>query len=130
MGVRGSSLIAAVLAAAFLIGASGGSAAPQAARAGVFTGYAFDACTAPSTAALNAWLTSPYRAVGIYIGGVNRACQDGNLSATWVSSTLGAGWSLLPLYVGLQAPCVAQRRAAEDLDGDRDRGQPGPRRGK
>jgi len=106
--VRGSSLIAALLAAAVLIGASGSSAAPSAARAGVFTGYAFDACTAPSSAALNSWLASPYRAVGIYIGGANRACKDGNLSASWVASTLTAGWSLLPLYVGLQAPCVAQ----------------------
>jgi len=106
--VRGSSLIAAVVAAAVLIGASGSSAAPSAARAGIFTGYAFDACTAPSGAALNAWLASPYRALGIYIGGANRACKDSNLSATWVASTLNAGWSLLPLYVGLQAPCVAQ----------------------
>ncbi len=106
--MRGSSLIAAVVAAAVLIGSSGSSAAPQAARAGIFTGYAFDACTAPSSGALTAWLASPYRGLGIYIGGVNRACQDGNLSASWVSSTLGAGWSLLPLYVGLQAPCISQ----------------------
>jgi hypothetical protein len=106
--VRGSSLIAAVVAAAVLIGASGSSAAPRAASAGIFSGYAFDACTAPSSAALNAWLSSPYRALGIYLGGVNRACKDGNLSATWVASTLSSGWSLLPLYVGLQAPCVAQ----------------------
>jgi glycoside hydrolase-like protein len=108
MGVRGSSLIAAVVTAAVLIGATGSSAAPSAARAGVFSGYAFDACTAPSSAALSAWLSSPYRALGIYIGGVNRACKDGNLSAAWVSSTLSAGWSLLPLYVGLQAPCASQ----------------------
>ncbi len=106
--MRGSSLIAAVVAAAVLIGASGSSAAPSAARSGVFTGYAFDACTAPSSAALDAWLASPYRALGIYIGGANRACHDGNLSSTWVASTLSAGWSLLPLYVGLQAPCSSQ----------------------
>ena len=102
-------LIAAAVAAALLVGfGTNASAAPRAANAGVYTGYAFDACTAPSQAALNAWLVSPYRALGIYIGGVNRACGDGNLSATWVSSTLSAGWSLLPLYVGLQAPCVSQ----------------------
>jgi hypothetical protein len=102
-------LIAAAVAAALLVGVgSGASAAPQAASAGVFTGYAFDACAAPSQAALKAWLASPYRALGIYLGGVNRACADGNLSASWVSATLSAGWSLLPLYVGLQAPCVSQ----------------------
>ena len=59
----------------------------------------------------SAWSASPYRALGIYLGGVNRACKDGNLSASWVSSTLASGWSLLPLYVGLQAPCVSAKLA-------------------
>jgi hypothetical protein len=76
----------------------------------VFTGFGFDACTAPASATLNAWTASPYRALGIYLGGVNRACGDGNLSASWVSTTLASGWSLLPLYVGLQAPCISQTR--------------------
>jgi hypothetical protein len=62
--------------------------------------------------ALGAWLASPYRALGIYIGGVNRACPDGNLSAAWVASAEEGGWSLLPLYVGLQAPCVQQQDLA------------------
>ena len=102
-------LIALAVSVALLVGVSGGAdAAPGAASAGIFSGYAFDACTAPSQASLAAWLQSPYRALGIYIGGVNRACASGNLSATWVSQSLSAGWSLLPLYVGLQAPCVAQ----------------------
>ena len=77
-------------------------------RAGVFTGYAFDACRAPSTASLQAWSASPYRALGIYIGGVNRACAQPNLTPQWVQDTTALGWSLLPLYVGLQAPCVGQ----------------------
>jgi Domain of unknown function (DUF1906) len=117
-GVRGErgvgTLVAPVVVAFFaavaLMSASGGAAATQQARAGVFTGFGFDKCTAPSTAALDAWAASPYRAVGIYLGGVNRACADGNLSATWVSTTLSMGWSLLPLYVGLQAPCVGQAK--------------------
>jgi hypothetical protein len=107
-------LTAAAVAASLLVGfANGASAAPRAASAGVYTGYAFDACTAPSQAALKAWTASPYRALGIYIGGVNRACGDGNLSASWVASSLAAGWSLLPLYVGLQAPCVSQSGLAK-----------------
>ncbi|MDX6474930.1 MAG: hypothetical protein QOH95_441 [Gaiellaceae bacterium] len=109
--MRGGSLIAAALAA-FLVATAGGSAATQQARAQVFTGYGFDACTAPSTNALAAWSASPYRALGIYLGGVNRACADGNLSPSWVSTTVSMGWSLLPLYVGLQAPCVGQTRLA------------------
>jgi len=77
-------------------------------QAGVFTGFAFDACHAPATSSLQAWSASPYRGVGIYIGGVNRACSQPNLTPSWVQSTAGLGWSLLPLYVGLQAPCVRQ----------------------
>ena len=97
-----------VLAAVLLVLLpSSGTAANTDARAGIYTGYGFDACTAPSTAALSAWSASPYRALGIYLGGVNRACGDGHLNSSWVSSTLGSGWSLLPLYVGLQAPCVS-----------------------
>ena len=105
MSGRGVFLLA--LAAAVLVASSSGSAANRQARADVFTGYGFDACTAPSTASLNAWTASPYRALGIYLGGVNRACADGNLSASWVTTTLASGWALLPLYVGLQAPCVS-----------------------
>ena len=46
-----------------------------------------------------------YSAIGVYIGGQNMACDYGNLSASWVKSVHSMGWSLLPLYVGLQAPC-------------------------
>jgi len=105
--VRGAGVLAAALAAALVL-AIGGSAAPQLARAGIYTGYAFDACNAPSSATLAAWTASPYRALGIYIGGVNRACANTNLGPDWVAGTLTSGWSLLPLYVGLQAPCVTQ----------------------
>jgi hypothetical protein len=84
------------------------NAAGNSMRAGVFTGYAFDACKAPTTASLQAWAASPYRALGIYIGGTNRACAQPNLTPQWVQDTTALGWSLLPLYVGLQAPCVAQ----------------------
>jgi hypothetical protein len=109
--VRGRGVFLAVLAAALLAGSSG-SAAVRDAAPGIYTGYGFDACTAPSTSALDAWAASPYRALGIYLGGVNRACGDGNLSAGWVSSTLAQGWDLLPLYVGLQAPCVGNTKLA------------------
>ena len=90
-----------------------GTAANTAARAGVFTGFAFDACSAPSTNTMTAWIASPYRAVGVYIGGTNRACKQTNLTPTWVQSTLSMGWNLLPLYVGLQAPCVSQSGLAK-----------------
>ncbi len=72
--------------------------------ASVFTGLGFDVCSAPSSSAMSAWLGSPYRAVGIYIGGANRACSQPNLTTAWVHQQSAAGWRLIPTYVGLQAP--------------------------
>ena len=106
--VRRVGTVVLACAAACAVAVAGGAAATQQTKATVFTGYGFDTCHAPSLQTLTAWSASPYRAVGIYIGGVNRACGDGNLSASWVSGAVGQGWSLLPLYVGLQAPCVSQ----------------------
>jgi hypothetical protein len=83
------------------------SAAPWHATS-LYAGPGFDTCSAPSQATMQTWLASPYRAVGIYIGGVNRACPDGNLSAAWTTNVVASGWNLLPLYVGLQAPCISQ----------------------
>jgi hypothetical protein len=90
------------------------SAASVAAASGprTFTGMGFDACAAPSLATMQAWLASPYRAAGIYIGGSMRACPDGNLSASWVSQVSSMGWGLIPIYVGPQAPCVNQTNLA------------------
>ena len=75
-------------------------------RAGdpIYTGLGFDACSTPSASAMSAWGASPYRAVGIYVGGVNEACSQPNLSPSWVAQESAAGWVMLPIYVGLQAP--------------------------
>lgn len=69
-----------------------------------YTGLGFDACTAPSARSMSAWSSSPYRAIGVYIGGVNRGCTQPNLTASWVAEQSAAGWHLIPTYVGLQAP--------------------------
>jgi len=69
-----------------------------------YTGLGFDACTAPSKRSMSAWTGSPYRAIGAYIGGVNRGCSQPNLTASWVAEQTAAEWSLIPTYVGLQAP--------------------------
>ena len=53
---------------------------------------------------MRAW-KAKYSGIGVYIGGMNMACDYGNLSASWVKATHKMGWNLLPLYVGLQAPC-------------------------
>ena len=51
-----------------------------------------------------AWGSSPYRAIGVYVGGVNRTCKQPALTKGWVSAVSGR-WQLLPIYKGLQAPC-------------------------
>jgi Domain of unknown function (DUF1906) len=93
--------------------AGGGSAASGASTAAAFDGYAFDACNAPKLDTLNSWLASPYRALGIYVGGANRACSNTQLSAAWTSTAVATGWNLIPLYVGLQAPCVGRSDLAK-----------------
>jgi uncharacterized protein YraI len=70
-----------------------------------YAGLAFDTCTAPPVSAITAWKASPYRAVGIYFGGVNRTCAQPQLTPSWVSSVSRLGWKLLPIYKGLQPPC-------------------------
>ncbi|MEU5658439.1 glycoside hydrolase domain-containing protein [Streptomyces sp. NPDC047737] len=74
---------------------------------GSYLGKGFDACTAPSQAAMNAWqASSPYSAVGVYISGSFRGCAQPNLTASWVTSQTAAGWRLFPIDVGRQAPCT------------------------
>ena len=79
---------------------------------GSFTGYAFDACQAPSQDAMDVWLErSPYWGVGIYIAGDNRYCaEQHNLDADWVAQQTRKGWRLLPLTVGRQASCSVPKR--------------------
>ena len=83
-----------------------GDALARAATPGAeYTGLGFDACSAPSQTAMSAWATaSPFHAVGVYLGGANMACTQPNLTASWVSAQAAGGWSLIPTYVGLQAP--------------------------
>ena len=70
----------------------------------------FDTCSAPPLSTMQTWYrTSPYRAVGIYIGGHDRACAGGNLSPFWVGAVSAQGWALIPIYVGLQAPCASAK---------------------
>ena len=86
----------------------------------------FDTCTAPSVSTMKAW-RAKFSVANIYIGGQEMACDYGNLSASWVKAVEAMGWSLMPTFVGLQAPCnsysaevnpsqaAAQGRAAATL---------------
>jgi hypothetical protein len=72
-------------------------------RGSTFTGLGFDACAAPSPSQMAAWSRSPYRGIGIYIGGINMACAQPNLTRNWIKHEIASGWHPAPLYVGLQA---------------------------
>lgn len=78
---------------------------PLGAAATRYTGLALDTCAAPALATMQAWAASPYRAVGVYIGGVNRTCGQPQLTADWVSEVSALQWRLLPIYKGLQPSC-------------------------
>jgi hypothetical protein len=64
----------------------------------------FDTCGAPSLPTMKAW-RAKYAATAIYIGGQMMGCGQSNLSASWVQQAKAMGWSLMPTFVGLQAPC-------------------------
>ncbi len=78
------------------------STPPPAPPAGALAG--FDTCGAPSLRTMKAW-RARYAVAAIYIGGQEMGCGYGNLSKTWVQSAEAMGWSLMPTFVGLQAPC-------------------------
>jgi len=79
---------------------------------GDFTGYGFDQCLAPTQSAMDTWwLTSPFTGVGIYVSGASRACtSQPNLTSSWISRQLAAGWRLLPITLGPQAWCTTRER--------------------
>ncbi len=93
-----------------------------------YVGRAFDACTAPPLETIKAWGASPYRALGVYIGGDSRTCAQPNLTASWVTAVSRLGWKLIPIYKRAQPTCggratdpkilpstaAAQGRAAAD----------------
>ena len=113
VGVVVGAIAAVVLASPAIAEAAAAVTYPPAAAATWYSGPAFDTCTAPSLAAIAAWGRSPYRAIGVYIGGVNRGCSQPQLTARWVTEVSQRKWSLLPLYVGLQPPCVVTGRSRQ-----------------
>ncbi|HEY3558611.1 MAG TPA: glycoside hydrolase domain-containing protein [Kribbella sp.] len=85
-----------------------------------FTGLAFDTCSAPTLAQMTAWNASPYKAVGIYFGGVNRTCVQPQLTPSWVTAVTAMGWRLVPIYLGLQAPCGTRKYKMSTTSSNRD----------
>lgn len=81
---------------------------PARASATRATGRAFDACAAPSLRVMQAWQASPYRGVGVYVGGFDRTCAQPQLTRAWVGAVSALGWWLLPVYKGRQPRCGGQ----------------------
>lgn len=77
---------------------------PSVVATGNFAGPGFDACTAPSQSAMDAWRPK-YQGIGIYISGAVRGCAQPNLTSDWVSTNASKGWQFLLIDVGYQAPC-------------------------
>ncbi|PJN23577.1 glycoside hydrolase domain-containing protein [Kitasatospora sp. CB02891] len=88
-------------------------------------GLAFDRCAAPSDGVMQTWAaSSPYQAVGVYIGGPAQACAAPGRD--WVDARAAEGWAFLPIYVGRQAaranllvdadPDTARRQGADAAD--------------
>jgi glycoside hydrolase-like protein len=104
---------AATFAAAAAVATSAPAAAepattlsyPAWASATGYDGLAFDACSAPSLAAMRAWRRSPYHAIGVYVGGQNRTCAQPALTRRWVGAVSLLGWRLIPIFKGRQPPC-------------------------
>ena len=78
---------------------------PAWASATGYEGLAFDACAAPSLAAMRAWRRSPYHAIGVYVGGQNRTCAQPALTRRWTGAVAVLGWRLIPIFKGRQPPC-------------------------
>ena len=94
--------------ATWLLSATASPPTPEAVPSTVYSGSGFDPCWAPDNASMDAWLQSPYRAIGIYLGGLRYApgCKPqntANLTKDWVGRQAANGWRFLPLYVGSQA---------------------------
>jgi hypothetical protein len=79
-------------------------AVPHGAATTLSSGEGFDACTALPTSAMRS--VTGYRVANIYIGGENLATSCTQPTADWVSTVTGAGWRLVPTFVGKQAPCA------------------------
>jgi hypothetical protein len=77
----------------------------------IVTAPGFDTCVAPPAPLLKTWWSaSPYRWLNVYLGGASMFpnCGGKNLTPEWVNTVYEQGWSLLPTWVGPQAPCAAQ----------------------
>ncbi|MBV9096426.1 MAG: DUF1906 domain-containing protein [Frankiaceae bacterium] len=93
------------IAATAIVVATGLVAVPQGNATALSSGEGFDTCDALPTSAMRS-VTAP-RVANVYIGrSDNLSCPQSQLNAGWVSTVTGAGWRLIPTFIGKQAPCT------------------------
>ncbi|WP_194895254.1 cell wall-binding repeat-containing protein [Catenulispora pinisilvae] len=85
-----------------------------------FSGKGFDTCIAPNSAMMDDWYAhSPYRGVGVYIGGASyhpdqdcastanpKPPTDGGYTKDWVAHQAATGWGMWAIYAGQQGPTL------------------------
>jgi hypothetical protein len=113
-----SAVAASSLGSLGLVGIGASSAHAATAPNTAFSGKGFDTCVAPSDGQMDTlYATSPYRGVGVYIGGSSyhpdQNCKDsanpnppadGGYNAEWVQHQAAAGWGMWAIYAGQQGP--------------------------
>jgi len=116
----------------YALGAGVGNAATAELTPGsgtvVSTSAGLEMSCAPDTADMQTWWThSPYQDYGVYLGGCDVYCVsptgqdtcgaswhagtsktvDTYLTPAWYTSVTKMGWGIIPIWVGPQAPCIA-----------------------
>src|SRR3954452_1937947 len=105
-----SAIAASSLGSLGLAGVGASSAHAAVTPNTAFSGKGFDTCNAPSDAQMDDWYAhSPYRGVGVYIGGSSYLCKtggsaSGGYTAEWVQHQAATGWGMWALYSGKQGP--------------------------
>lgn len=93
------------IAATAIVVATGLVAVPDSGAITTSSGEGFDTCDALPTSAMRSVTGIPV--ANIYIGrSDNLACAQSQLNAAWVATVAGAGWRLIPTFIGKQAPCT------------------------
>jgi hypothetical protein len=73
---------------------------------GVIQAHGFDACHLPEISEMQTWWNkSPYRFYALYLGGISLYGGCARANSTWINTVHQQGWSFVPTWVGLQAPC-------------------------
>jgi hypothetical protein len=103
-----SAVAASSLGSLGLVGIGASSAHAAVTPNTAFSGKGFDTCDAPSDAQMDDWYAhSPYRGVGVYIGGSSyHPCHTAasGYTAEWVQHQAATGWGMWAIYAGKQGP--------------------------